>query len=366
MSLSKYRQTTVSLQKLSFSDNLALMPIPMVNIREVAHAVEIFDRIAPPAMVDRALRAAGLNRKVLRVKTGFVPYYLQATIFEYMARAIGDTNIVLRGAQAFEYSTFGAYSKFVLAAPDLKTAFARGRLALPMTHPGADVFVKTTEKYAFVHFRSGLERMVGGQYVEEGAVSVMFNVFRHFLGNSWKPAWVELAGNIQSRIGDIEEIVGTEVRASAVSPAICFPIQHLTAPNPKPQHPNELITLSELPKLMGATPPKNMSDLVSEVLRIQLELGDMSEESVCRRLLIGSRKLQRVLKTEGTNFREIKSTFIQDRACELLSETDFSVDQIAAALGYSEPDNFRRFFKKSTGFTPGEYKAVHAESKHYQ
>ena len=328
----------------------------MVNIREVAHAVAIFDQISNPKSVDRALQAAGLNRNVLNSETGFLPYYCEAVIFEFMARALGDPHIAMRGAQAFDYSIFGAYSKYVLGGSDLRTAFLRGRRALPLTHPGSDVFIRTTRDKAFVCFRSGVKRVVGHRQIQEGSISVIYNVFRHYLGDSWYPDWVEVTG--EATVSRMEEIVGTEVRNNAVLPAIAFPLSDLDRVNPIRQRPNDVVTLNELPLLMGVTPPTTMGEFVFEALRTQLVLGDLSEDSVARRLLIGRRKLQRTLMAEGTSFREIKDSFIENRAHTLLSDTDLAIDEIALSLGYAEPNSFRRAFRKWTGLSPSEYRAV--------
>jgi AraC-like DNA-binding protein len=334
------------------------MPIAMVSLREVAHAVEILDHITSPKMVDRALRAAGLNRKALQSESGFLPYYIEAVIFEFMARALGDPHLTLRGAQAFDYSVFGAYSKYVLGGRDLKTAIIRGRRALPLTHPGSDVFIRTIADKALVCFKPGVDRVVGHQQIQEGSISVLFNVFRHFMGDSWRPDWVEITSNRTESLGDVEEIVGAEVRNGASMSAIAFPVSDLDRINPVPQHPKEVVTLSELPLLMGVTPPKNMSDSVSEVLRSQLVLGDLSEDSVAGRLLISRRKLQRMLKAEGTSFREIRDRFIENRAHNLLLETDLTIDEIAHSLNFSEPNSFRRAFRKWSGLPPNKYRAA--------
>lgn len=45
-----------------------------------------------------------------------------------------------------------------------------------------------------------------------------------------------------------------------------------------------------------------------------------------------------------------------DRACYLLRHSHNNINQIAYAVGYSDPKYFSRVFKKSTGMTPTEYK----------
>ena len=100
-----------------------------------------------------------------------------------------------------------------------------------------------------------------------------------------------------------------------------------------------------------------MADVVTEALRTQLVLGDLSEEAVSDRLGIGRRKLQRVLKTEDTSFREIRERFFAARARALLGEPNLTIQEIARSLGYSEVNSFRRAFRTWTGLSPSAYRS---------
>ena len=60
---------------------------------------------------------------------------------------------------------------------------------------------------------------------------------------------------------------------------------------------------------------------------------------------------------EGTSFREVKATFIETRARELLAESDLGLDEIARSLGYREPNSFRRAFRTWMGLSPRAYRA---------
>ena len=76
---------------------------------------------------------------------------------------------------------------------------------------------------------------------------------------------------------------------------------------------------------------------------------------------MGRRTLQRALKTEGTSFREIRMRFIEARARTLLLESDLDVAAIARALGYDEPNSFRRAFRGWSGQTPDAFRAACAD-----
>lgn len=58
----------------------------------------------------------------------------------------------------------------------------------------------------------------------------------------------------------------------------------------------------------------------------------------------------------GMSFREILITLRMDHAKLLLKETDKSIIDISASLGYKNPENFSRNFKELTGLSPRDYR----------
>lgn len=70
------------------------------------------------------------------------------------------------------------------------------------------------------------------------------------------------------------------------------------------------------------------------------------------------RTLNRRLRAEGTNFREIKNDVLKNHALFYLSESDLTVDAIACQLGYKDFSSFRRAFKKWQGMSPLEYRKL--------
>ena len=58
----------------------------------------------------------------------------------------------------------------------------------------------------------------------------------------------------------------------------------------------------------------------------------------------------------GENFIEYLTNIRMEKAKELLNSTDYSMKEICAMVGYSDPNYFSRSFKKNVGVTPTEYK----------
>jgi AraC-like DNA-binding protein len=71
-----------------------------------------------------------------------------------------------------------------------------------------------------------------------------------------------------------------------------------------------------------------------------------------------TRSLRRKLEDEETSFIAIVDDVRCSLAIEYLKTTMMSTDDIALLLGFSEPTNFRRAFKRWTGKTTKEYRLI--------
>ena len=84
------------------------------------------------------------------------------------------------------------------------------------------------------------------------------------------------------------------------------------------------------------------------------ELPDF--EAVSSKLNLSPQTLRRRLKEENTSYQEIKDNIRRDQAVYHLSRNDFSINEIAYRVGFTEPSTFHRAFKKWTKLTPGAYR----------
>lgn len=326
----------------------------MVNLLELEHVVQLLEEFSSPHVVDKALRTAGLDRSMLEGVSGFIPYAAEAVLIESVARTINDRHLGARIGKNFQYSAYGAYAHFVLAAPNLATALDRGRRALLLTHPGSEIVQRQTDTHLVVGRNSEGQSVTGHHHLDEGALFVIGHVARHFLGSGWKPEWVEVPS--AQGIDELEALVGAPVRIGAAMPSVAIRLTDLTALNPAPPDEHHSITLSELGNLMGIAPTQTMADSVAQVLSITLATRITKEKTVAKLLCIGVRSLQRALKEEGTTFRKIRAQVVLHHASFLLADTDMPIEQIAAKLGFSESRSFRRAFIGATGLSPTAFR----------
>jgi AraC-like DNA-binding protein len=92
------------------------------------------------------------------------------------------------------------------------------------------------------------------------------------------------------------------------------------------------------------------------VQRVNRELfaadgGVRTSVQVARSLGMAERTLKRRLAEQGTSYSELLDRQRQTRALELL-RTDWSIEEVADRLGYSDAANFTRAFRRWTGKSP--------------
>ena len=76
-------------------------------------------------------------------------------------------------------------------------------------------------------------------------------------------------------------------------------------------------------------------------------------------LHLAPRTLIRRLRRLGTTYQAIMDEFLRTRAAELLSNDRIKIKEVAAALGFQNPANFGKAFKRWFGISPGGYRARH-------
>ena len=87
--------------------------------------------------------------------------------------------------------------------------------------------------------------------------------------------------------------------------------------------------------------------------------GDITLYECAEQLKVDEASVWKALKlVSGKAFSELTEEYKLEEARNLLLHTDKKITDIAMELGYSNTQNFIRFFSKKTGMTPGKYRRL--------
>ena len=86
--------------------------------------------------------------------------------------------------------------------------------------------------------------------------------------------------------------------------------------------------------------------------------ADLGLDDIARRVASSRRQLQRAYAEVGdTTFREHLTAVRMIRAAELLARTSITVREVAHRVGYRQPAQFAKAFRRHHGIAPSDFRA---------
>lgn len=192
--------------------------------------------------------------------------------------------------------------------------------------------------------------------VEEAFASFM-GIGRELAGDDFRPIRVDLNYPPPPHAQDYARIFGCEVRFGELENAfVCernFYRMPLSTADPfSHRQLLEFLTYSRQRSRVAV----EIIEAVERVLRQKLRDHNHITD-VARELGMSERSLRRRLAESGVSFQLLLDGIRKARALELLANPAMTVEQIAHAVGFTDPHNFRRAFRRWTGTTPGVMRA---------
>ena len=113
---------------------------------------------------------------------------------------------------------------------------------------------------------------------------------------------------------------------------------------------------------------RHRTQLFTEAMRIvEAEYAsDLELDDIARRVASSRRQLQRAYAEIGhTTFREHLTRVRMERAANLLANGSLTVREVARRVGYRQPAQFAKTFRRHLGAVPSAYRArAHREAVH--
>jgi AraC-like DNA-binding protein len=184
--------------------------------------------------------------------------------------------------------------------------------------------------------------------IYDAFLSVVCNVMRELWGSRWAPEEVLFSRAKPADVGAYRRFFNAPCRFDQERTAILFPATLLNNPMPE-ANPEWLRRLEHQALKIGK------GELLSQLrraLRILLLSGRSFAREVAALLFLHRRTLDRRLRDQGTNFRQVLDEIRFEVARQLLDNTQLPLTDIAASLGYSESSAFTRAFRRWCGAAP--------------
>ncbi|MCV7422542.1 AraC family transcriptional regulator [Mycobacterium yunnanensis] len=304
--------------------------------------------------VDAVLRAAGIPPGLVAEDAARVTEEQAARLIQVLWVVTGDEMVGL-GPMVIPRGTFRMVTLGLIHTPDLRTALQRLiefvgiGIGFDVTEMAGDA--STTKMIVAPGGRTRADQVVGAVGIVVG------HRFANWLiGRQIPLTAVELPEPAPAH-ADYPSIFGVTPIFDAPAASIAFDSGHLDAPVVRNE--DELIAfLRNLPTALLFR--QDYHPATSSRVRRMLERRPVPElvgvEDVARPLNVSGQHLRRLLREEGTTFREIKDVVLRDAAIDALVTGRETTEELSDRLGFSEPSAFRRAFRRWTGSPPGAYR----------
>ena len=126
----------------------------------------------------------------------------------------------------------------------------------------------------------------------------------------------------------------------------------LVTANPELVRVNDRIVTDYLARL-------DRNDVVMQVrskLADRLPDGQLDEAEIAAMLNLSRRSLQRRLGEQGMTFTQLQEQTRRELALQYVRDPRYSFGEIAYLVGFSEPGNFSRAFRRWHGVSPSQYR----------
>ena len=100
----------------------------------------------------------------------------------------------------------------------------------------------------------------------------------------------------------------------------------------------------------------NFDDAIRQIINTYSLTNNISIKDVASATDISVRNLQRRLKDKGLKFNDLLNQAKLVHAKQELRDTQMSIKEISESIGYSDPANFTRAFRRWTGLSPSSFR----------
>ncbi|WP_390617004.1 AraC family transcriptional regulator ligand-binding domain-containing protein [Maricurvus nonylphenolicus] len=328
--------------------------IPASYSRIIARELNLQERELEPL-----LRGTGLPINILLPgDEAYITAQQQMRVLDNAQHILGSPEIGLRLGRQLQPSSHGPLGYLVLSSPDVITALESFADFLPLRLPLASVQVDLDEHYLTCILEIRVSAKPNVLRIMQECFALMIQaVVESVLGRELTEASIELQHARPSHSDCYGDYLHSAVHFSQTVNRVQMPAVLARKANASGHSDSYSLSQDHCCRLLEQIPVSAMST-TDQVRRLLLShpAGSITEADVAREMFVSKRTLARRLAEEGSSYRTISEKLLSELAVRHLRESNFSIDAVAASLGYCDAAAFRKAFRRWYGQTPSQYR----------
>ena len=306
---------------------------------------------------------AGLDPDKLRDANARYPYEGMTRLWQLAAEKTGDPCIGLKAAQYWHPTSMHALGYSWMASATLKEALKRTVRYLRVLSTATNLTLEESSDVVQLVFpgftKSGATQSAPAIEAMDAALAVVVDMCRTSYGENFHPLGIAMTRTKPVCKKEFDQFFRAPIVYSASENKIIFSRDDLEellpTANAELARVNDRIVTDYLADL-------DKNDISAQVKSKIVELlpsGNITEEFIAQSLNKSLRSLQRKLMEQGISYKTLLDSTRQELAKQYADDSKYSINEISYLLGFSEPSNFSRAFKRWTGQSPSKYRSRH-------
>lgn len=312
-----------------------------------------------PSVARSLLEEVGLGATPLTDPEVRAPQAAYNQLWEKVEARSGDPDLGLHLAERLDLDAFHVVGHLAARSPTFGAALERIAKYSRILHDAGRVEVEARGGLTWVYPGCrGLPHGVPRPVAESSAASVVL-LGRQLTQTHFSPVEVHFRHAEPPSLREHQRIFGVRPSFNHPENALAFEpaVLSLTI---RTESRGLLTYLDAYAAEVLAKLPPDEEDFGAQVLRMILGTfggGEIEATTIAKRLAMHPRTLQRRLEELGTSFQSLYDEARRSLAERYLAEDRLAIGEIAFLLGYSDPSNFHRAFRRWTGRTPAQFRA---------
>jgi len=308
--------------------------------------VDTLTRLGAP--VELLARQAGMPIDAVRQGTGVIGERSLWRFLSYGAKSVNQEFLGYHTALEHPVTKAAKIGGLNLRlAPTLESIFEYFLKDVRAEANGADYYLHDDDDNIWFHRKPIFRDSDASWQAEQYVVSFIIQIIRLCADPDWLPAKI--------RISSQSSLVPVPPEWSTIAFEWGYPATEICierATMSLPPRVNRTIVENKADRDSGNSALQNFSGLVDR----QVWSGTIGIENAANELGVSTTTLKRRLLELGTSYLEIVKQRRHTWACQMLSNSNKSISEIAHDLGYRHRPNFTRAFSRLAGMSPAAYR----------
>ena len=301
----------------------------------------------------------GLSYAALHDSDARFPQDGMTRLWQRAVELSGNPAIGLNMVKVVRPASFNVVGYALMSSRTLKDGFARLVRYQRIIAEGADLsFRVMPDRYVLTLAIHG-DSLPPTHQAAEASLAYTLTFVRWITGRPIRPLCVQLQRAAPADQQPYQAVFDAPLRFNAEGYALEFARANLEAPLPSANEAlaqlHDRFAGDYLARFAGS----RVTHQVRQILCRLLPQGEPKREVVAQELLLSERTLQRRLQEEGASFQQLLDDTRRELVGQYMAQPSLTLLEIAYLLGFADPSNFFRAFRRWFGCTPGEYRARH-------